>query len=198
MVYGYVRVSSTTQNVDRQVCEMHELGIHDRNIYVDRQSGKDFDRKYYQKLINKIQKGDLIIIKSIDRLGRNYKMIMEEWYQINKVKEVDIRVIDMPLLDTSNRPENLVGQFISDIVLQILSFVAENERANIRSRQAEGIKLALSRGVKFGRPRYKIPENFDEVTQKHRNGEISNQEARDILKISKSTYYKYLSLKKNE
>ncbi len=194
MIYGYVRVSSTTQNIDRQMSEMNSIGIKEENIYIDCQSGKNFERDNYQMLMKDIKKNDLIIIKSIDRLGRNYRMIMDEWYQINKVKGVDIKVLDMPLLDTRNRAENLVGQFISDIVLQILSFVAENERINIRTRQAEGIKLAKARGVKFGRPIYQIPENFEQISIKHINDEISSVEARRILNMSKSTYYKYMKI----
>jgi len=194
MIYGYVRVSSITQNIDRQMSEMNSIGIKEENIYIDYQSGKNFERDNYQMLMKDIKKNDLIIIKSIDRLGRNYRMIMDEWYQINKVKGVDIKVIDMPLLDTRNRAENLVGQFISDIVLQILSFVAENERINIQTRQAEGIKLAKARGVKFGRPIYQLPDNFEQISTKHRNDEISSVKARKILNMSKSTYYKYMNI----
>lgn len=145
MIYGYIRVSSITQNIDRQLLELSKFNINKSNIYIDKESGKDFNRVNYQKLKNKIKKKDLLIIKSIDRLGRNYKMIINEWYELTKIKEVDIFVIDMPLLDTRTE-NNLIGSFISDIVLQILSFVSENERINIKSRQKEGI-IALKKEV---------------------------------------------------
>ena len=154
MEYGYVRVSTVSQNIDRQMGEMYKLGLNSKQIYVDKQSGKDFNREKYQKLKRKLKKNDLLIVKSIDRLGRDYKMIIEEWHHITKVIEADILVIDMPLLDTRNDVSNLVGKFINDIVLQILSFVAETERENIRQRQAEGIRLAKERGVHMGRPKY--------------------------------------------
>ena len=163
MEYGYVRVSTVSQNIDRQIDEMYKLGLRSKQIYIDKQSGKDFNREKYQKLKRKLKKNDLLIVKSIDRLGRDYKMIIEEWHHITKVIEADILVIDMPLLDTRNDATNLVGKFISDIVLQILSFVAETERENIRQRQAEGIRLAKERGVHMGRPKYVLPDNFNEV-----------------------------------
>lgn len=193
MIYGYVRVSSTTQNVDRQMEEMIRYEIPLKNIYVDKQSGKDFNRIKYQKLIKKLKKGDLLVIKSIDRLGRNYKMIMDEWYHITNIIEADILVIDMPLLDTRNEANNLVGKFISDIVLQILSFVAETERDNIKKRQAEGIKLAKARGVHMGRPKYKLPNNFNEVSLKYLNNQISLEESLRKTNMKKSTFLKYYS-----
>lgn len=193
MIYGYVRVSSTTQNVDRQMEEMIRYEIPLKNIYVDKQSGKDFNRFKYQKLIKKLKKGDLLVIKSIDRLGRNYKMIMDEWYHITNIIEADILVIDMPLLDTRNEANNLVGKFISDIVLQILSFVAETERDNIKKRQAEGIKLAKARGVHMGRPKYKLPNNFNEVSLKYLNNQISLEESLRKTNMKKSTFLKYYS-----
>ena len=193
MIYGYVRVSSTTQNVDRQMEEMIRYEIPLKNIYVDKQSGKDFNRIKYQKLIKKLKKGDLLVIKSIDRLGRNYKMIMDEWYHITNIIEADILVIDMPLLDTRNEANNLVGKFISDIVLQILSFVAETERDNIKKRQAEGIKLAKARGVHMGRPKYQLPKNFNEVCNKYISNQISLEESLSLTNMKKSTFLKYYS-----
>lgn len=151
MVYGYVRVSAKDQNEDRQIIAMREVGVSEKNIYMDKQSGKDFKRKQYKRLVRKMKKDDLLYIKSIDRLGRNYEEIIKQWRYLTKEKRIDIIVLDMPLLDT-RRGKDLMGTFLSDIVLQVLSFVAENERSNIRQRQAEGIAAAKARGVKFGRP----------------------------------------------
>ena len=150
--YGYVRVSTTTQNVDRQLDEMFKQGLDEKQIYIDKQSGKDFERPNYQKMKKRLKENDLLIIKSIDRLGRNYEMIIEEWSSITKDIKADIVVLDFPLLDTRTDNKNLVGKFISDIVLQVLSFVAQNERENIRQRQAEGIKIAKEKGIHMGRP----------------------------------------------
>ena len=147
MEYGYVRVSTTTQNVDRQLDEMFKQGLDEKRIYIDKQSGKDFERPNYQKMKKRLKENDLLIIKSIDRLGRNYEMIIEEWSSITKDIKADIVVLDFPLLDTRTDNKNLVGKFISDIVLQVLSFVAQNERENIRQRQAEGIKIAKEKGI---------------------------------------------------
>ena len=152
MEYGYVRVSTTTQNVDRQLDEMFKQGLDEKQIYIDKQSGKDFERPNYQKMKKRLKENDLLIIKSIDRLGRNYEMIIEEWSSITKDIKADIVVLDFPLLDTRTDNKNLVGKFISDIVLQVLSFVAQNERENIRQRQAEGIKIAKEKGIHMGRP----------------------------------------------
>ena len=163
MIYGYVRVSTTTQNIARQIEEMYKLGLTNKQIYIDKQSGKNFERKNYQRLKKKLKKDDLLIIKSIDRLGRNYEMIINEWSDITKKIEADIQVIDFPLLDTRIDGENLIGKFISDIVLQVLSFVAQNERETIRQRQAEGIRIAREKGIHLGRPKYKLPSNFNEV-----------------------------------
>lgn len=154
MEYGYVRVSTTTQNVDRQLDEMFKQGLDEKQIYIDKQSGKDFERPNYQKMKKRLKENDLLIIKSIDRLGRNYEMIIEEWSSITKDIKADIVVLDFPLLDTRTDNKNLVGKFISDIVLQVLSFVAQNERENIRQRQAEGIKIAKEKGIHMGRPPY--------------------------------------------
>ena len=157
--YGYIRISTREQNEDRQRLAMDQLDIPPRNIFADKQSGKDFDRPQYQRLVRKLRRDDLLYIKSIDRLGRNYREILDQWRLLTKEKGVDIVVLDMPLLDT-RRGKDLMGTFLSDIVLQVLSFVAENERANLRQRQAEGIAAAKARGVRFGRPPRPLPENF--------------------------------------
>ena len=198
MIYGYVRVSSTTQNVERQTEEMARLEIPNENVFIDKQSGKDFNRENYQILRAKIQKGDLLIIKSIDRLGRNYKMILDEWYYITKVVECDVFVIDMPLLDTRSTPQNLVGRFIADIVLQILSFVAETERENIKSRQAEGIRIAKEKGVHMGRPKLVLPDNFDYVLQLYLAKEITCNNAAKMANMPISTFFKYLNLERKK
>lgn len=198
MIYGYVRVSSTTQNVERQTEEMARLEIPNENVFIDKQSGKDFNRENYQILRSKIKKGDLLIIKSIDRLGRNYKMILDEWYYITKVVECDVFVIDMPLLDTRSTPQNLVGRFIADIVLQILSFVAETERENIKSRQAEGIRIAEEKGIHMGRPKLVLPDNFDYVLQLYLAKEITCNNAAKMANMPISTFFKYLNLERKK
>lgn len=192
MTYAYIRVSSKTQLIDRQLSEIHKLNIPNKNIFVDKESGKDFNRKQYKRLKSKLKKDDLVVIKSIDRLGRNYQMIIDEWAYITRTVGADIRVLDMPLLDTRSHPENLLGKFISDIVLQILSFVAENERDNIKQRQAEGIRIAKEKGVHMGRPRYVKPDNFDDIVSSFKNKQISLNDAISTLELSKSTFYKYL------
>lgn len=170
--YGYVRVSTREQNEERQLIALQKAGVSFRKIYVDKQSGRDFQRPQYQKMLRKLKKEDVLYIKSIDRLGRDYMEILEQWRILTKEKEIDIVVLDMPLLDT-RRGKDLIGTFLSDIVLQILSFVAENERANIRQRQAEGIAAAKSRGVRFGRPPQPLPENFGAVFRQWKNRELS-------------------------
>lgn len=170
--YGYIRVSSKDQNQDRQWIALREIGIAKENIYMDKQSGKDFNRPQYKKLLRKIQKDDLLYIKSIDRLGRNYEEILQHWRILTKEKGIDIVVLDMPLLDT-RRGKDLMGTFLSDIVLQVLSFVAENERTNIRQRQAEGIAAAKARGIKFGRPAKPLPSNFQSTYERWQCGEIT-------------------------
>jgi len=197
MKYGYVRVSTISQNIDRQMEEINKQNVEDKNIYIDYQSGKDFDRKNYQRLINKLKKNDLLIIKSIDRLGRDYNMIQEEWKRITKYIEADIMVIDMPLLDTRIEGKNLVGKFISDIVLQVLSFVAQNERENIKQRQAEGIRIAKAKGIHMGRPSYKLPANFEDVIKIYLQHKINNKEAQRILKMSRGSFFKYLKVYKD-
>lgn len=171
-IFAYIRVSSREQNEDRQMIAMRELKIPEKNIFTDKQSGKDFERPQYQKLLRKMKRDDLLYIKSIDRLGRNYKEILEQWRILTKEKGVDIVVMDMPLLDT-RRGKDLMGTFLSDIVLQVLSFVAESERSNIRQRQAEGIAAAKIRGVRFGRPPRRLPDNFSDAYRRWKNKEIT-------------------------
>ena len=190
MIFAYIRVSTKQQKIDRQYEEIKELGVDNKHIYIDKESGKDFDRTNYQKLIKKIKKDDLLIIKSIDRLGRNYHMILDEWARITKTIGADIKVIDMPLLDTRIEGRNLVGKFISDIVLQVLSFVAENERKNIKQRQKEGIEAAKLRGVKFGRPEKVLPQNFDVYVQMWGRKEITGTKAAETLGMPVSTFYR--------
>ena len=188
MVYGYIRVSSTDQNEDRQLIALYGKGVPDERIYMDKQSGKDFKRPQYRRMVRKMKKDDLLYIKSIDRLGRNYKEIQEQWSILTKDKGIDICVVDMPLLDT-RQCKDLMGTFIADLVLQILSFVAENERANIRQRQAEGIAAAKARGVKFGRPPVALPENFYAVHQAWRGGKLPLREAAQKCGMPVSTFY---------
>ncbi len=186
--YGYIRVSSREQHEDRQMIALREAHVPTANIYVDKQSGKDFERPSYKLLVKKMKPGDLLYIKSIDRLGRNYEEIQVQWRILTKEQNVDICVIDMPLLDT-RRGKDLVGTFLSDIVLQVLSFVAENERTNIRQRQAEGIAAAKARGVRFGHAPKPLPDNFDEIRQAWRNKEMSLVNAAKACGIPKSTFY---------
>lgn len=193
MKYGYVRVSTKEQNIDRQLVEMYAQGLNDRTIFIDKQSGKDFERNEYQKLKKKLKSGDLLIIKSIDRLGRNYDMIIDEWRTLVNDMNVDIQVLDMPLLDTRTEGKNLVGKFISDIVLQILSFVAENERENIKKRQAEGIRIAKEKGKHLGRPKLKLPKNFTIIANQYKKKEITLAEALSSLKMNRSSFYKLLA-----
>ena len=187
MRYGYARVSSRDQNESRQVDALRDCEVEDSNIYIDKQSGKDFDRPQYKKLYRKLKKGDILYIKSIDRLGRNYEEIIEQWKRITRFREADIVVLDMPLLDT-RRGKDLMGTFLSDIVLQVLSFVAENERTNIRQRQAEGIAAARARGVRFGRPAPELPEKFEEIVRYWRNGKITGKKAADLADMPLSTF----------
>lgn len=190
MIYAYIRVSTKQQNIDRQYEEIKALNIDEKHIYIDKESGKDFDRTKYKKLMKKLKKDDLLVIKSIDRLGRNYQMILEEWSKITKTIGADIKVLDMPLLDTRTEGRNLVGKFISDVVLQVLSFVAENERINIKQRQAEGIRIAKEKGVKFGRPKATLPPNANEILDKYINKELTNTEAIKILGVSRGTFFR--------
>lgn len=186
--FGYCRVSSVAQHEDRQLIAMMELGIPEKNIYVDKQSGKDFNRPQYQKLLRKIGENSVIFIKSIDRLGRNYTEIQEQWRFITKEKKADIVVLDMPLLDT-RRGKDLMGTFLSDIVLALLSYVADNERINIRQRQAEGIAAAKARGIRFGRPPLPLPDNFYTVYDEWKAKKISLTEASKKCGLPKGTFY---------
>ena len=190
-IYGYVRVSSQDQHEDRQLISFEELKIPKANIYIDKMSGKDFSRPNYKKLIRRIKAGDILYIKSIDRLGRNYDEIQNQWRIITKEKKVDIVVVDMPLLDT-RKEKNLLGTFISDLVLQLLSFVAENERINIHQRQAEGIAAAKKRGVKFGRPTKGLPPDFEDLVQQWSKKEISLKDISKKYQISEATFYRRL------
>jgi len=186
--YGYIRVSSTDQNEDRQILAMQGLEIQSENLFIDKQSGKDFDRPSYKKLTAILTAGDLIYIKSIDRLGRNYEEILEQWRILTKEKGVDIAVLDMPILDT-RQYKDLIGTFIADLVLQVLSFVAQNERETIRQRQSEGIKAAKARGVRFGRPPKKEPDNFGELVEKWKKGQLQTKEIVNLCNMSRATFY---------
>ena len=190
-VYGYIRVSSTDQNEDRQLLAMREKAVPGKNIFMDKQSGKDFDRPQYKKLVKKIRTGDQLYVLSIDRLGRNYEEIQNQWRILTKEKGVDIAVLDMPLLDTRLN-KDLMGTFIADLVLQILSFVAQNERENIRKRQAEGIAAAKARGVRFGRPRSEFPDDFGATVREWEQKRISFSEALFRCGVSKATFYRRL------
>ena len=196
MIYGYVRVSSSDQNEDRQLIEMEGLTIPIQNVFIDKQSGKNFNRPQYIKLLETLKKGDLLYVKSIDRLGRNYKEILEQWQMLTKEMEVDVVVIDMPLLDTRTA-KDLLGTFIADLVLQVLSFVAQNERENIKKRQEEGIRAAKLRGVKFGRPTIPIPDDFEFLVEQWEHGEISVDYVARESKMSESTFYRRLKELRN-
>lgn len=182
-IYGYVRVTSIDQNEERQIVELSKRNVLPKNIYIDKQSGKSFERQQYKKLVRKLKQGDLLYIQSIDRLGRNYLEIQEQWRILTKEKGIDICVIDMPLLDTRNG-KDLMGTFIADLVLQILSFVAQNERENIRKRQAQG--------VKFGRPEIMLPENFGELAREWEKKRLPLSEVLNVCKISEATFYRKL------
>ena len=196
-VYGYIRVSSRDQNEDRQLVAMREMKVPEENLYVDKQSGKDFQRPEYRRLLRRLKKADLPCIKSIDRLGRNYEEILEQWRIITKDKKADIVVLDMPLLDT-RRGKDLMGTFLSDIVLQVLSFVAENERGNIRQRQREGIEAAKLRGVRFGRPPRPLPEDFGQICGRWIAGEISGTRAAALCDMPVPTFYRKAEIYKRK
>jgi len=189
--YGYVRVSSADQCEDRQTIAMTELGIPAERIYTDKVSGKNFDRPAYRALTEKLIPGDLIYIKSIDRLGRNYEEIQNEWRKLTKERGVDIAIIDMPILDTRNG-KDLVGTFLADVVLQLLAFVAQNERENIKQRQREGIAAARARGVRFGRPVKKPPENFAATVKRWERGDITLSEVLTQTGLKEATFYRRL------
>ena len=187
-IYGYVRVSSTDQNEDRQLMALKKVNVPEKNIYMDKLSGKDFNRPQYKKLVRKLKPGDLLYILSIDRLGRNYEEIQNQWRILTKEIGIDICVLDMPLLDTRNG-KDLMGTFIADLVLQILSFVAQSERENIRKRQQEGIAVAKAKGVKLGRPPLPLPENFHEVHQAWRNKKMTLRQAAESCGMPEGTFY---------
>lgn len=190
-VYGYIRVSSADQNEDRQLVALRSCKVPECNLFVDKQSGKDFERPEYRRMLRRLKRDDLLYVKSIDRLGRNYGEMLEQWRLLTKEKGVDIVVLDMPLLDTRSG-KDLMGTFIADLVLQILSFVAQNERENIRQRQAEGIAAAKARGVPFGRPALPLPENFEEVVSSWRNKEINFASALQQTGMRPATFYRRL------
>lgn len=191
MEYGYMRVSTKDQNEDRQRIAMKEAGILEHQLYMDKQSGKDFNRPAYKRLIRKLKKGDVLFVKSIDRLGRNYEEIQEQWRMITREKQVDIVVLDMPLLDTRRSSGDLTGIFVADMVLQILSYVAQTERENTKQRQAEGIAAARKRGVRLGRPRKQIPAEFEQLKTKWERGDISSRDAARSLGIAQDTFLRW-------
>lgn len=193
MNYAYARVSCKDQKLERQLTAFNDCKISFTRIFCDKKTGENFERQNYKKLIKRLRCGDLLVIKSIDRLGRNYDCILREWKRITKEIGADIYVLDMPLLDTRCHEKNLVGKLIADMVLQLLSFVAENERINIRTRQAEGIKAAKARGVKFGRPKTACPENFREIAEKYKQHKIDLAEALSLTKMKISSFYRYFN-----
>ena len=190
-IYGYVRVSSMNQNEDRQMIALQDVGVVDKYIFMDKQSGKDFERPQYKKLIKKLKSGDLLYILSIDRLGRNYEEIQRQWRVLTKDIGVDICVIDMPLLDTRNG-KDLMGTFIADLVLQILSFVAQSERENIKKRQSEGIAAAKARGIKFGRPEKDVPDDFGKIVKEWEQKRLPFSEVLKLCNMSEATFYRRL------
>ncbi len=190
-IYGYVRVSSKDQCEDRQMLALREHGVPEENIFMDKLSGKDFNRPEYIRLLRRLHPGDMVVIKSIDRLGRNYEEIQEQWRIITKVKQAEIQVLDMPLLSTTGTQEDLTSKFIADLVLQILSYVAQTERESIKERQREGIEAAKRRGVTFGRPRKQVPENFSEVKALWEAGKVTSRQAAAQLGISQETFLRW-------
>lgn len=196
MKYAYIRVSTKDQNIDRQVEAMKEAGIDKSKMFIDKQSGKDFERKNYKKMLRKLKAGDEVYIKSIDRLGRNYDEIIEQWRILTKDKDVDVSVLDFPLLDTKNKINGLTGKFIADLVLQILSYVAQIERENIRQRQAEGIRIAKEKGVKFGRPKAILPPNTIDILDKYINKELTNILAARLIGVSRGTFFRLVKERK--
>ena len=191
--YGYIRVSTKNQHTDRQQIALLEKGIAQEHLFTDRQSGADFERPEYKKLLSILQPEDCVLVTSLDRLGRNYTEILEQWNMITHVKKADIIVLDMPLLNTSTSHDNLTGRFLADVVLQILSYVAEIERTNIRKRQAEGIAAAKAKGVMIGRPKRQLPKNYQKTVQRIRKGELTYRKAAEELKVSYSWLYKTIA-----
>lgn len=197
MIYAYARVSAKEQNLQRQIAAFSEFGIEKSRIFSEKKSGKDFERKEYKHLLQKLKGGDLLVIKSIDRLGRNYSQIIEEWNRITNIIGADILVLDMPLLDTRTKSDTLVGKFISDIVLQVLSFVAENERENNKARQAEGIKIAREKGVRFGRPSFLYTDEFLTVADDYLCKRIKLRTALQLLNIKQDNFYYHIRKLRN-
>ena len=191
-IYGYIRVSTKDQNEDRQRIALAEFPVPKENIFMDKLSGKDFNRPQYKKLVRKLRKGDILVIKSIDRLGRNYEEIVNQWRIITKEKMTDVVVLDMPLLDTRQTGRNLTGTFVADLVLQILSYVAQTERENIKQRQMEGIAAAKMRGVRFGRPRKNVPGSFYSIKSEWENKKVSSREAARRLGVSQDTFLRWV------
>lgn len=191
--YAYIRVSSKDQNIDRQVMAMESIGLNKKQMIIDYQTGKDFNRQNYRKLVKKLKRGDELYIKSIDRLGRNYDDILSEWRYLTTIKQVNIIVLDFPLLDTRHKVNGITGKFLADLVLQVLSYVAQVERENINHRQREGIKVAKEKGVKFGRPKKEYPDNFDTVARMWREGNISLREGARLLRVSHTTFSNWLT-----
>lgn len=197
-IYGYIRVSTKEQCEERQLIALREFPVPEENIFMDKLSGKDFNRPQYKKLLRKLKRGDILVIKSIDRLGRNYEEILNQWRIITKEKQADIVVLDMPLLDTRQIGRDLTGTFVADLVLQILSYVAQTERENIRQRQMEGIAAAKLRGVQFGRPRKPVPENFFDLKERWERKEISSRKAAKELHIAQDTFLRWVHERERE
>lgn len=191
-VYGYVRVSTKKQNEDRQILALQAFPVSSQNIYMDKLSGKDFNRPQYQKILRKLRQGDVLVVKSIDRLGRNYEEILAQWKMITKRKQADVVVLDMPLLDTRKSSRDLTGTFVADLVLQILSYVAQTERENILQRQKEGIEAARKRGVQFGRPRKPVPDQFWQLKEEWENKKITSREAARKLFVAQDTFLRWV------
>lgn len=190
--YAYIRVSSKDQNIDRQVMAMESIGLNKKQMIIDYQTGKDFNRQNYRKLVKKLKEGDELYIKSIDRLGRNYDEILAEWRYLTTVKQINIIVLDFPLLDTRHKVNGITGKFLADLVLQVLSYVAQVERENINQRQREGIKIAKEKGIKFGRPKKEYPDNFYTVVGMWKKGAVSLREGADLLEVSHTTFSRWL------
>ena len=196
-IYGYIRVSTKEQCEERQLIALREFPVPGKNIFMDKLSGKDFNRPQYKKLLRKLKRGDILVIKSIDRLGRNYEEILNQWRIITKEKQADIVVLDMPLLDTRQTGRDLTGTFVADLVLQILSYVAQTERENIRQRQMEGIAAAKLRGVQFGRPRKSVPESFFDLKERWERKEITSRQAAKALHIAQDTFLRWMREQRN-
>ena len=196
--YGYIRVSSRDQNIARQVEAMLDIGIRKQDMYVDKQSGKDFDRGEYKRLVKKLKAGDELYVKSIDRLGRDYEEIIDQWRYLTKTKDIDIIVLDLDLLDTRKEINGITSKFIADLTLQILSYVAHIERDNTRKMQAEGIRIAKEKGVKFGRPRAEIPPDFEEVLTLWQENKISKREGARILNTNHTTFSRWIKSREKE